>query len=111
VNAPSGSTVIAKDYKGKNMAVALEVDGKGRIFSWGDEWIILTNQWQPVGTFTDPAMDAAHPCWHPAEGTTPGFYHSVKSLYQTKQFWYNMINWVAPPSECNFTIDDPDVVK
>lgn len=111
VKAPSGSTVIAKDpISGKNMAVAYEVDGKGRIFSFGDEWIVFTNQWQPTGTFTNGSMTAGEMCWQPPEGTNAGFYHSVKSLYQTKQFWYNIINWVAPPSECNFTITDSDVV-
>ncbi len=112
VNAPAGSTVIATDPNpgGKNMAVALEVDGKGRIFSFGDEWVIFTNQWQPTGTINDMRMDAGNMCWQPAAGTDPGFFHSVKSLYQTKQFWYNVINWVAPPSECNFTITDDDVV-
>jgi hypothetical protein len=111
VKAPAGATVIAKDpVSGKNMAVAYEVDGKGRIFSFGDEWVVFTNQWQPTGTFTDARMDAGNPCWQPADGTTAGFYHSVRSLYQTKQFWYNIINWVAPPSECNFTITDSDVV-
>jgi hypothetical protein len=111
VNAPAGSTVIATDpMTGKNMAVALEVDGKGRILSFGDEWIVFTNQWQPTGTFTDMRMDASNMCWQPAAGTEPAFYQSVRSLYQTKQFWYNIINWVAPPSECNFTIEDPDVV-
>jgi hypothetical protein len=111
VNAPAGSTVIATDpMTGKNMAVALEVEGKGRILSFGDEWIVFTNQWQPTGTFTDMRMDASNPCWQAPAGTTPSFFQSVKSLYQTKQFWYNMINWVAPPSECNFTIMDPDVV-
>ena len=112
VKAPPGATVIATDpATGKNMAVAYEVDGKGRIFSFGDEWIVFANQWQPMGTFIDARMDATNPCWQPADGTTPGFYQSVKLLYQTKQFWYNIINWVAPPSECNFTIEDPDVVK
>jgi hypothetical protein len=109
VNAPSGSTVIAKDpMSGQNMAVALEVEGKGRILSFGDEWIVFTNQWQPTGNFTDARMDPSNPCWQATPA--PGFYQSVKSLYQTKQFWYNIINWVAPPSECNFTIMDPDVV-
>lgn len=111
VKAPAGSTVIAKDpATGKNMAVAYEVDGKGRIFSFGDEWIVFTNQWQPTGTFMDGTMTSGEMCWQPAEGTNAGFFHSVKSLYQTKQFWYNIINWVAPPSECNFTITDSDVV-
>lgn len=115
VAAPAGSTVIATDpMTGKNMAVALEVQvegqGRGRILSFGDEWIVFTNQWQPTGTFIDQRMDATNPCWQAPVGTTPSFFQSVKSLYQTKQFWYNIINWVAPPSECNFTIEDPDVV-
>lgn len=109
--APAGSTVIATDpVTSQNIAVAYEVDGKGRILSFGDEWIVFTNQWQPTGTFTDARMDAGNMCWQPAAGTDPGFFHSVRSLYQTKQFWYNAINWVAPPSECNFTITDDDVV-
>jgi hypothetical protein len=109
VKAPTGSTVLATDpMSGKNMAVAYEIDGKGRILSFGDEWIVFTNQWQPLGNFTDARMDANNMCWQATPD--PGFFHSVKSLYQTKQFWYNAINWVAPPSECNFTITDDDVV-
>lgn len=111
VKAPAGSTVVATDpASGKNIAVAYEVDGKGRIFSFGDEWVIFTNQWQPTGTFIDPRMEASNMCWQAESGTEPGFFHSARSLYQTKQFWYNAINWVAPPSECNFTIVDDDVV-
>lgn len=110
-NAPKGATVVATDPMTKKpMGVALEVDGKGRIFSFGDEWVIFANQWQPMGTFIDPRMDTSNPCWQPPDGTSSGFFHSTKSLYQTKQFWYNVINWVAPPNECNFVIDDPDVV-
>jgi hypothetical protein len=110
-NAPAAATVVATDpYTKKPMGVALEVDGKGRIFTFGDEWVIFANQWQPTGSFIDPRMDTSNPCWQPSDGTNPGFFHSVKSLYQTKQFWYNVINWVAPPNECNFTIKDPDVV-
>jgi len=110
-NVPKGATVVATDpMTRKPMGVALEVDGKGRIFSFGDEWVIFANQWQPMGNFIDPRMDTSNPCWQPSDGTNPGFFQSVKSLYQTKQFWYNVINWVAPPSECNFTIKDPDVV-
>jgi hypothetical protein len=111
VNQPAGSTLVATDQSNrKPMGVALEVDGKGRIFTFGDEWVIFANQWQPMGKFIDMRMDTSNPCWQPSDGTNAGFYHSVKSLYQTKQFWYNVINWVAPPSECNFTIKDPDVV-
>jgi hypothetical protein len=111
VKNPAGSTVVATDpVSGKPIGVAYEVDGKGRIFSFGDEWVILANQWQPSGTFTDARMDASNPCWVPASGTEPSSYHSARTLYQTKQFWYDVINWVAPPNQCNFTIEDPDVV-
>jgi hypothetical protein len=112
VKAPAGSTTIATDpVSNKPIAVAYEVDGKGRIFSFGDEWVILANQWQPSGAFTgNMQMDAGNMCWLPASGTEPGMFHSARTLYQTKQFWYDVINWVAPPSECNFTIEDPDVV-
>jgi hypothetical protein len=45
----------------------------------------------------------------PADGGTD-FFHSVATLYQTKQFWYDAINWVAPPNECSFKIEDKYVV-
>lgn len=110
VKAPAGATVLATDPStGKNMAVALEVEGKGRIVSFGDEWVVLANLWQPVSEFVGPG-GAGDMCYLAPVGTEPANYHSVKSLYQSKQFWYDVINWVAPPSECNFTIDDPDVV-
>jgi hypothetical protein len=110
VKAPTGSTVLATDpSSGKNMAVALEVDGAGRIVSFGDEWVVLANLWQPVSAFVGGGGtgDMCYVAPVPPETDT---YHSVKSLYQSKQFWYDVINWVAPPSECNFTIEDPDVV-
>ena len=112
VTAPAEATVVAKDpVSGQNMAVAYEVDGKGRILAFGDEWVIFKNQWEPTGTPHNMQMDAGNKCWQPAVGTEMGFHQSVKTLYQTKQFWYDAINWVAPPNECNFTVKDPDVVK
>jgi hypothetical protein len=112
VTAPAEATVVAKDpVSGQNMAVAYEVDGKGRILAFGDEWVIFKNQWEPTGNPHNMQMDAGNKCWQPAVGTEAGFFQSVKTLYQTKQFWYDAINWVAPPNECNFTVSDPDVVK
>jgi hypothetical protein len=110
VKAPSGSTVLATDpSSGKNMAVALEVEKKGRIVSFGDEWVVLANLWQPVSAFVGGG-GTGDMCYLAPVGTETDTYHSVKSLYQSKQFWYDVINWVAPPSQCNFTIMDPDVV-
>jgi hypothetical protein len=111
VTAPAGATVVATDPVSKQpMAVAMEVDGKGRVLAFGDEWVIFANQWQPTGNPNNMQMDQYNKCWHAAAGTDPAFFQSVKTLYQTKQFWYDAINWVAPPNECNFVVNDPDVV-
>ena len=37
------------------------------------------------------------------------YYYSVQNYYQTQQFWYDAITWVAPPSQCTFTITSPNV--
>ena len=92
------------------MASAFELDGKGRILVFGDEWVVFANQWEPLGTPDNMQADMYNPCWIPPVGSSPASFHSVATLYQTKQFWYNAVNWVAPPNECNFIIDDPDVV-
>ena len=111
VAAPAEATVIATDpVTGSSIAAALEVNGKGRIFSFGDEWVIFANQWLPKGTPPNRQMDANNICWAPPTASAPAFFQSVQTLYQTKQFWYDAINWVAPPNECNFTVSDPDVV-
>jgi len=110
VTSPADATVIAKDpLSGGNMAVAKEVNGRGRIYAFGDEWVIFTNLWEQTGTPSNPTADMYNKCWVPPSGTAAAFFHSVQTLYQTKQFWYNAINWVAPPNEC-FTIKDPDVI-
>lgn len=111
ITAPAGATVLATDpVRGGNMAVALEYNGKGRIFAFGDEWVIFSNEWAPVGLPTNTQMMTSNPCWVPPAGNAPSFFHSVQTIYQTKQFWYDAINWVAPPNECNFVVKDPDVI-
>ncbi|MEI9936008.1 MAG: hypothetical protein WDO69_02160 [Pseudomonadota bacterium] len=110
ITAPADATVIAKDpVNGGNMAVAKEVNGKGRIFAFGDEWVIFTSLWEQTGMPDHSQKDMSNPCYVPASGSTAEFFHSVQTLYQTKQFWFNAINYVAPPNSC-FTIVDPDVV-
>lgn len=104
---PTAATVVATDpVTGQPMAAALELERKGRILAFGDEWVIFRNQWEPSGNPPNQTMDQYNPCWNQAGQ----YFHSVKTLYQTKQFWYNAVNYVAPPNECNFIIDDPDVV-
>lgn len=115
INVTGDAQTVATDpASGEVIAAATEVDGAGRVFAWGDEWAIFANQWE-----SEPAnlqMDEYNVCYEPAVGTEgedgyePAFLHTVASLYQVKQFWYNVINWVAPPNECGFTIEDEDVV-
>jgi len=110
VTAPADATVIAKDpVTGGNIAVAKEVNGKGRIYVFGDEWVTFSNMWKQDGMPSNQQKDMYNPCWVPATDTAAGFFHSVQTLYQTKQFWYDAINWVAPPNAC-FVIKDPEVV-
>jgi len=110
VTAPADATVLAKDpVTGGNMAVVKEVNKKGRIFVFGDEWVTFTNEWTQTGSPSNQQKDMYNPCYVPATDTAAEFFHSVKTLYQTKQFWYNAINWVAPPNAC-FVIDDPQVI-
>lgn len=106
VDAPAEAVVVATDaVSGANMVVAHEVEGTGRILAFGDEWVIFANQWVPVGTPPSQQRDQYNVCYIPETDS----FHSVQTLYQTKQFWYNAINWVAPPNECGFTIIDEDV--
>lgn len=112
VLAPAGATIFAQDpATQKNMAAAIEYNGAGRIVTFGDEWVIFANQWEPSGEPHNRQMDNYNPCWIPPEETqaATGAFHSVATIYQTKQLWYNAISWVAPPNECGFVVVDDDV--
>ncbi len=107
------ATVVAQDaISGQNMGAAMEVNGAGRIFAWGDDQVIAANEWAPPPSATpaNTQQDQYNICWVMPTDTQPGFFHSAATLYQTKQFWYDVINWVAPPNECGFVIRDPYVV-
>jgi hypothetical protein len=111
VDTPPEAVVVATDpVSGANMVVAHEVDRMGRVMAFGDEWILFANQWVPDGAPPNQQRDEYNICYIPPQAGNEGKFHSVQTLYQTKQFWYNAINWVAPPNECGFVIDDPDVV-
>ena len=104
--APAGSVVVATDpTTNLAMGVALEYEQAGRIFAFGDEWVIFANQWEPSGEATS-APDQYNKCYVMPTADEDGYFESVATLYQTKQFWYNAISWVAPPNTCNLKIDD-----
>lgn len=90
VSAPADGHVAATVDNGKNALVGKLV-GKGRVLAYGDEWITYTSQWTGVGnpSASDPSC----------QGYLP------QDKYQMAQFWYNMIRWAQPTSNC-FTIVD-----
>lgn len=112
VVVPAEATVIATDPTTMKPIAAAREMGKGRVVAFGDEWIVFANQWIAAGTPTNMQMDQHNPCWVPVEESPTGtaFFHSVSSLYQTKQFWYNAVSWLAPARECVFVVNDDDVI-
>jgi hypothetical protein len=68
--------------------------GAGRVFSFADEWVTYTSQWNG-----DPVKMAAPDC----AGQT------ADKLFNVPQFWYNVFRWVSGDSAC-FQIDDPTII-
>ena len=58
---------------------------------YADEWITYADQWDGQDTqyLSNPSCNGFLP----------------PALYQTAQFWYNMIHWTQPDATC-FTIVD-----
>ena len=66
-----------------------KITGKGRVLLFADEWITYTSQWDGQNPNNDPSCANLLP----------------QKLYQTSQFWYNMLHWTQPGATC-FTIVD-----
>ena len=92
INSPADGHVAAT-VPGPPIANVLvgKLVGKGHVLVYSDEWITYTTQWNGVGNpeTTDPACVGFLP----------------QDVYQTAQFWYNMIKWSQPSATC-FTIVD-----
>jgi hypothetical protein len=93
IHAPADAHVAATTTSTSGVSNWLvgKVTGKGRVLVYADEWITYTDQWtgQSGQYLSDPSC----------KGFLP------QELYQTAQFWYNMIHWAQPASNC-FTIVD-----
>ena len=91
ISAPADAHVAAITTNAKNVSNWLvgKSIGKGRVLVYADEWITYTNQW--TGQNNQYSNDAS------CNGFLP------ETLYQTAQFWYNMIHWTQPAATC-FTI-------
>ncbi|HEX7509594.1 MAG TPA: hypothetical protein VF550_22680 [Polyangia bacterium] len=66
-----------------------KITGKGRVLVYADEWITYTDQWSGHNGSNDPSCNGFLP----------------KTLYQTAQFWYNMIRWAQPNDNCFKIVD------
>jgi hypothetical protein len=69
-----------------------KLTGKGRVLLYADEWITYTDQWDGHNQNNDPSC----------KGSTP------QDLYQTAQFWYNMIHWTQPAATCFTIVNTPE---
>jgi hypothetical protein len=107
--SPGDGTVVAT-YDGKPVA-ASKTMGQGKVFLWCDEWATYTSSWS--GGYTPSNLAQMTPeqfkyeqCYDPVLGQ---WLHADVAL-QVMQFWYNSIHFVAPPTECDFVIDEPSVL-
>jgi hypothetical protein len=70
-----------------------KITGKGRVLVYADEWITYTDQWD--GQDKQYSNDSSCSRFLPQE------------LYQTAQFWYNMIHWSQPAANCFTIVNTP----
>ncbi|MGA9653297.1 MAG: hypothetical protein WBV96_05230, partial [Polyangia bacterium] len=93
INAPADGHVAAT-VPGPPIANVLvgKLVGTGHVLVYGDEWITYTTQWNGVGNpeTNDPACAGFLP----------------QDVYQTAQFWYNMIKWSQPSAACFEIVDE-----
>jgi len=89
----TGAEVVAS-VAGKVYGATRQLDA-GRVFTFCDEWVTYTSQWDGTGAETC-ATDPAH---NLCTGRTADVY------YQVPQFWYNAIRWASGDKDC-FYIED-----
>jgi hypothetical protein len=90
INAPADAHVAAT-VPGPYSALVGKLVGKGHVLVYADEWITYTTQWNGQGnpSNNDPNCVGALP----------------QDVYQTAQFWFNMIKWSQPSATCFKIVD------
>jgi hypothetical protein len=98
-------TVVAR-FENKPVAASKDI-GSGKFFAWCDEWVTYTSQWSggKVNLDLKPEQLQYEPCYD----SVNGYWRTADHVLQSKQFWYNVIHYVAPPTECDFVINEPEV--
>ncbi len=94
INVPAdahvAATLTAQNGTKYNL-LAGKVVGKGRVLAYCDEWITYTSQWD--------GSNNTHTTEDWCQGYLP------QQIFQTSQFWFNMIKWSVPDAQC-FQIHD-----
>jgi hypothetical protein len=99
IHAPADAHVAATTTSASSVSNWLvgKVTGNGRVLVYADEWITYTDQWsgQSGQYLSDTSCQKFLP----------------QDLYQTAQFWYNMIHWAQPASNCFTIINSTTPIK
>lgn len=101
INAGDGEVVLK--FEGKTVAASKDI-GAGKAFLFCDEWVTYTSQWSG-GQVNEQNANQWEPCYVASDD--PPHWMTADYAFQTMQFWYNAIHYVAPPSECDFVIHEP----
>lgn len=89
------------------VVAAVKPIGLGQTLLWCDEWITYRSQWS--GGRVNQSLTPEQLPYEPCYDATQNHWLTADNVFQTKQFWYNLISYVAPPTECNFVINEPEV--
>jgi hypothetical protein len=92
VAADAGAVTVDCPCPGQNDCAVHQDIGKGHVFSFTDEWVTYTSQWNGMSS-----------CLSASCTNTPG------TAFQVPQFWYNAIRYAASSATC-FRIDNPKIV-
>jgi hypothetical protein len=96
INVPADAHVVAtgQSNSGIESVIVGKIAGKGRVLVYGDEWITYTSQWTGAGVDSSKCTDGYYP----------------QDVFQTAQFWFNMIKWVQPRASCFRIVNDTQPV-
>jgi hypothetical protein len=98
---PGDATVFLNAQDGVHVGGAAKNVGAGAVVVYNDEWITYTSQWSDSSVQNcNCATDVNNPCCK--NQTCP------EEMYQTAQFWYDMINFAAAATQCPFEIKGTD---
>lgn len=103
---PADADVISTD--GTIVYAAGKQMGKGKVFVFADEWVIYTNQWLNQADHSN--IPQAQWQYDPCYDNTKQQWRDAANVFQVPQFWYDVVKWASPPSECDFTITDPRII-